>query len=81
MVDGQRSGFDKLTYNLETLSEAGIGGVEITPIYGELKEGKSIISTIFQQNGWIYSASPSPKHHDWVGVDMNNGTGCPSGTR
>ena len=40
-----------LAYNLAELSKAGIGGVEITPIYG-IKAVKGIGSTTSHLNGW-----------------------------
>jgi len=53
-----------LTYNLEALSEAGIGGVEITPIYG-VKGRENHYIQYLSPSGWICLALPLPKHHAW----------------
>ena len=68
-----------LTYNLEALSNAGIGGVEITPIYG-VKERESHYIEYLSPN-WMkmLDFTITEAERLGMGVDMNNGTGWPFG--
>jgi hypothetical protein len=68
-----------LTWNLEQLSQAGIGAVEITPIYGV--KGNDANDIEFLSDKWM-----SMYNHVWaeanrlnMNVDMNTGTGWPFG--
>lgn len=68
-----------LTWNLEKLSQAGIGAVEITPIYGV--KGNDANDIEFLSDKWM-----SMYNHVWaeadrlnMKVDMNTGTGWPFG--
>ena len=68
-----------LTSELETLRDAGIGGVEITPIYGVRGEERRFIS--FLSDTWISMLEhvlQEARRLD-VGVDMATGTGWPFG--
>ncbi|MDR2473149.1 MAG: glycosyl hydrolase family 2 [Tannerella sp.] len=68
-----------LTYNLEALSRAGIGGVEITPIYG-LRGGEAQYIDYLSPR-WMKMLAFTEKEAArlGMGVDMNNGTGWPFG--
>ena len=68
-----------LTYNIEKLGEAGIGGVEITPIYGVKGYEDKYIPYLSPKwmNMLAYTHGETEK---WgMQVDMNNGTGWPFG--
>lgn len=68
-----------LTYNLETLSEAGIGGVEITPIYGVKGREEHYINYLSTEWMDMLGFTISEASRLGMGVDMNNGTGWPFG--
>lgn len=68
-----------LTYNIGKLGEAGIGGVEITPIYGVKGYEDKYIPYLSPKwmNMLSYTHNQAQK---WgMQVDMNNGTGWPFG--
>ncbi|TRZ45424.1 glycoside hydrolase [Robertkochia solimangrovi] len=68
-----------IRYNLEMLAKAGIGGVEITPIYGvKGQEGNTIP---YLSDEWIAMLNFTLKIADslHMGVDMTLGTGWPYG--
>lgn len=68
-----------IKYNLEQFQKAGIGGVEITPIYGVKGFEKKFIPYLSPQ--WMkmlhYTISESKKLN--MGTDMVTGTGWPFG--
>lgn len=68
-----------LTYNLEKYAEAGIGGVEITPIYGVQGNDANDIPYLSPQ--WLemlqHTQAEGKRLH--VEIDMNGGTGWPFG--
>ena len=68
-----------LTYNLEELSKAGIGGVEITPIYG--LQGGEAQNIDYLSPKWMEMLSFTESEAKRLGikVDMNTGTGWPFG--
>lgn len=68
-----------IKHNLESLSEAGIGGVEITPIYGVKGEEANFIDYLSPQ--WIRMLDYTIEIADSLdmGVDMTLGTGWPYG--
>lgn len=68
-----------LTYNLEAMSRAGIGGVEITPIYGV--KGREKHYRDFLSPGWMRMLAFTQTEAKRLGmnVDMNTGTGWPFG--
>ena len=68
-----------LTYNLEALSEAGIGGVEITPIYGVKGRENLYIQYLSPQWMDMLGFTIAEASSLGMGVDMNNGTGWPFG--
>ena len=68
-----------LTRNLETYSRAGIGAVEITPIYGVVGNEKNDIDFLSPQ--WMEMLAHTEAEGKRLGVqiDMNTGTGWPFG--
>lgn len=70
---------DNLTYSIEELSKAGIGGVEITPIYGVKGEEDKYIDFLSPQWMEMLSYTQSEAERLEMGVDMNMGTGWPFG--
>ncbi|MCR5393879.1 MAG: glycosyl hydrolase family 2 [Bacteroidales bacterium] len=68
-----------LTYNLETYAKAGIGAVEITPIYGVIGNEKNEID--FLSDRWMRMLRHTEAEGKRLGiiVDMNTGTGWPFG--
>ena len=68
-----------LTYNLEALSRAGIGGVEITPIYGVKGREKHAIDYLSPQWMNLLAFTELEAKRLSMSVDMNNGTGWPFG--
>lgn len=68
-----------LTYNIAELGRAGIGGVEITPIYGVKGLEKKYID--FLSSRWMKMLSYTEKEAAAfdMKVDMNMGTGWPFG--
>lgn len=68
-----------LTYNLEALSRAGIGGVEITPIYGV--KNADVLSLDYLSPRWMemLAYTESESHRLGMKTDMNTGTGWPFG--
>ncbi|MDR3189472.1 MAG: glycosyl hydrolase family 2 [Prevotellaceae bacterium] len=68
-----------LTHNLEALSRAGIGGVEITPIYGVKGREAHAISYLSPRWMGMLSFTQLEAERLGMGVDMSNGTGWPFG--
>lgn len=68
-----------LTYNLETLSKAGIGGVEITPIYGVKGEEHRRIDYLSPTWMDMFAHTQSEAERLGMKVDMSMGTGWPFG--
>jgi len=68
-----------LTINLEQYQQAGLGGVEITPIYGIKGHEKEFIP--FLSKPWMEMLSHTLKESKRlnIGVDLANGTGWPFG--
>lgn len=68
-----------LTLNLEQYQQAGLGGVEITPIYGIKGREKEFIP--FLSKSWMEMLSHTLKESKRLkmGVDLANGTGWPFG--
>ena len=68
-----------LTWNLESLQQAGIGTVEITPIYGV--QGKESMEIPYLSEKWMSMLSHVQSEAKRLGmqVDMNGGTGWPFG--
>ncbi len=68
-----------LTYNLESLGNAGVGGVEITPIYGVKGRESHYIQYLSPQWMKMLAFTESESSRLGMGVDMNTGTGWPFG--
>ncbi|GHT38751.1 glycosyl hydrolase family 2 [Bacteroidia bacterium] len=68
-----------LTYNLEALSRAGIGGVEITPLYGVKGRESSYIDYLSPRWMAMLAFTEVEAQRLGMSVDMNNGTGWPFG--
>lgn len=68
-----------LIYNLQALSEAGIGGVEITPIYGVKNREAHYIDYLSVKWMKMLAFTQSQANSMGMGVDMNTGTGWPFG--
>lgn len=68
-----------LTYNLEELSRAGIGGVEVTPIYGVKDREDHYIDYLSPRWMEMFAFTESESKRLGMGVDMNMGTGWPFG--
>jgi hypothetical protein len=68
-----------LTYNLEEMSRAGIGGVEVTPVYGV--KGREVHYRQYLSPAWMrmFAYTRSEAERLGMGVDMNTGTGWPFG--
>lgn len=68
-----------LTWNLEQLSKAGIGAVEITPIYGV--KGNDSKEIDYLSKDWMSMLDHTQKEAKRLNiqVDMSNGTGWPFG--
>lgn len=68
-----------LTYNLEEFDRQGLGGVEITPIYGVKDNEANDID--FLSDRWMDMLGHVTRESERLGlqVDMNNGTGWPFG--
>lgn len=68
-----------LTYTLETYAKAGIGAVEITPIYGVKGNEKNDID--FLSDRWMEMLRHTQTEGRRLGIeiDMNTGTGWPFG--
>lgn len=68
-----------LTFNLESLARAGIGGVEITPIYGVQGRQDHYIDYLSPQWMEMFQFTQLEAQRLGMVVDMNNGTGWPFG--
>lgn len=68
-----------LTYNLESYASAGMGSVEITPIYGVQKNDANNIA--FLSEDWMKMLKHTLRETKRLGMqtDMNTGTGWPFG--
>ncbi len=68
-----------LSWNLEAFQKAGLGGVEITPIYGAIGKEKEYLS--FLSPAWMDALTHTLKKSRELdlGVDLANATGWPFG--
>jgi hypothetical protein len=64
---------------LQDYCEKGIGGVEITPVYGVKGEEGNYIEFLSEQWVAILRFTVNKAHELGMGVDMNTGTGWPFG--
>ena len=68
-----------LTWNLEEFARAGLGGVEITPIYGVKDNEKNDVEYLSPRWMELYTHAVKEAERLGLQVDMNNGTGWPFG--
>jgi hypothetical protein len=68
-----------LTWNLEQYQKAGLGGVELTPIYGVYGHEKQFIDFLSPQWMQMFTYTLSEAKRLELGVDLANGTGWPFG--
>lgn len=70
---------ESITYNLEEFATKGIGGVEITPIYGV--KGNESNDLAYLSPEWMKMLDHTIAEGERLGlqIDMNNGTGWPFG--
>ena len=68
-----------LTWNLEQYKAAGLGGVEITPIYGIYGFEKQFVNFLSPQWIQLFKHSLTEAKRLGLGVDLANGTGWPFG--
>lgn len=68
-----------LTYNLEQFADKGIGGMEITPIYGVKNNEANDIEYLSPKWMNMYGHTVDESARLGLQVDMNNGTGWPFG--
>ena len=68
-----------LTYNLEEMGRAGIGGVEITPIYGVKARESHYIDYLTPKWMQMLAFTESEANRLGMAADMNMGTGWPFG--
>ncbi|PCH67456.1 MAG: glycosyl hydrolase family 2 [Bacteroidales bacterium] len=68
-----------LTRNMELYSDAGLGSLEITPIYGV--QGNDSNEVDFLSNRWmeLYSHTQMEAERLGINIDLNTGTGWPFG--
>lgn len=68
-----------LTWNLEQYRNAGLGGVELTPIYGVYGHEKVFINFLSPQWMQMFTHTLNESKRLGIGVDLANGTGWPFG--
>ncbi len=68
-----------LTYNLSEMAKAGIGGVEITPIYGVQHNEANNIDYLSPKWMDMYNFTRNTGRKLGMETDLNNGTGWPFG--
>ena len=68
-----------LTWNLEQYRKAGLGGVELTPIYGVYGYEKQFINFLSPQWMQMFTHTLNESKRLGLGVDLANGTGWPFG--
>ncbi len=68
-----------LTYNLEQYAKAGLGGVEVTPIYGVHGYEKEFIDFLSPQWIEVFKHTLAESKRLGLGVDLANATGWPFG--
>ena len=70
---------ENLTYNIAEFAKAGIGGVEITPIYGVKAADAKYINYLSPKWMNMLSHTETVSRQMGVKTDMNTGTGWPFG--
>lgn len=70
---------ENLTYNMEEYARAGMGGLEITPIYGVKGNEQNNIDFLSSQWMEMLQHTLAEGRRLGINVDMNTGTGWPFG--
>jgi len=68
-----------LTYNMELYQKAGLGGLEITPIYGVKGYENQFINFLSPQWMGVFKHTLTEAKRLDLGIDLANGTGWPFG--
>lgn len=68
-----------LTWNLEQYQKAGLGGLELTPIYGVYGYEKQFINFLSPEWMGMFDHTLTEAKRLGIGVDLANGTGWPFG--
>jgi len=68
-----------LTWNLEQYKKAGLGGLEVTPIYGIHGYEKQFINFLSPQWMQMFDFTLAEAKRLGIGIDLANGTGWPFG--
>jgi hypothetical protein len=68
-----------ISWNLEQYQKAGLGGVELTPIYGIYGYEKQFVDFLSPQWMGLFSHTLQEAKRMGIGVDLANGTGWPFG--
>jgi hypothetical protein len=68
-----------LTWNLEQYKNAGLGGLELTPIYGVHGFEKEFINFLSPQWMEMFDFTLAESKRLGIGIDLANGTGWPFG--
>ena len=69
----------ELAWNLDQYQKAGLGGVELTPIYGIYGYEKQFVDFLSPQWMQLFTHTLAEAKRLGVGVDLANGTGWPFG--
>jgi hypothetical protein len=68
-----------ISWNLEQYQQAGLGGVELTPIYGVQGFEKQFVDFLSPKWMQLFTHTLSEAKRLGIGVDLANGTGWPFG--
>jgi len=68
-----------LTWNLEQYKKAGLGGLEVTPIYGIHGYEKQFVNFLSPQWMQMFDFTLAEAKRLGIGIDLANGTGWPFG--
>ncbi|MCF3108156.1 glycoside hydrolase family 2 protein [Niabella sp. CC-SYL272] len=77
--EGSAVNEEELTWNLEQYKQAGIGGTEITPIYGIHGQEQKFVDFLSPRWMELFSFTLKESKRLGLGVDLANGTGWPFG--
>ncbi|MGJ7030136.1 glycosyl hydrolase [Niabella hirudinis] len=77
--EGSAVNEEGLRWNLEQYREAGIGGTEITPIYGIHGQEQNFVDFLSPRWMELFSFTLKESKRLGLGVDLANGTGWPFG--
>ena len=69
----------ELAWNLDQYQKVGLGGVELTPIYGIYGYEKQFVDFLSPQWMQLFTHTLAEAKRLGVGVDLANGTGWPFG--